>query len=143
MYKPTSFNNETMHAMKYLYLFDRRGEIVREIMKNCDEDVSNFPEIVGKAFIESMRVLQLETGMLDENLDDAVAIGTMIAEYRFMMNMSEEERNEYIDFVENSTEDDIPEDFKEVLNTLKETREDTKQINNLFKKLINDFTDEV
>lgn len=142
MYKPTTFSHETMHAMKYLYLFDRRGEIVRELMQNHSEDSSNFPEVVGKAFDESMRVLQLETKMLDDELRDAVAVGTMIAEYRFMMNMDEDERQEYMNFVENSTEDDIPDEFKAVLDTIREAKVDTKKVNNSFEKLVEDLFEE-
>jgi hypothetical protein len=100
LYKPGDFKIETMHALKYLWVFDRRAELVHEKLDGLsfEEKLAAMPAAIRSA---TERV-QIETGLSPDDLRQSFTIGTFIAEYREMLRMSEDELEDYLAVMDDS-----------------------------------------
>ena len=127
MYGIGDFNRDKMHALKFLWLFERRVSLVIEMMENLDDDpLEKMRMFMSVARTANERLL-IETGMTENELLEAIMIGTYIAEYREMQKMSEEEREEYVALMESDVDfDDAFPGFGEVFEQVKQDFEQKK-----------------
>lgn len=117
-YKPNNFDPEKMHSLKYLWIFERRSEIIREALDDLDFDERL--KALPKAMYDATERIQMETGMSNDELRKAIFIGTYIAEFQELQKMSDDEAESYLNFIEESegVPDDVVERFGEVLEEL-------------------------
>lgn len=127
MYGIGDFEREKMHALKFLWVFERRVSLVIEMMEDLDDDpLEKMRMFMSVARTANERLL-IETGMTENELLEALMIGTYIAEYREMQKMSEEEREEYLALMENDVDfDDVFPGFGNVFEQLKQDHEQKK-----------------
>lgn len=110
MYTPKDFEKHKMHCMKYLWIFQRRSEIIREMIVAEEDQILNeimygdnpeiFIEKVIGALSYSKQVLQFNTGMNDADLDEALKIGSVLAELIITTQLPEEERKSYFEMID-------------------------------------------
>lgn len=113
MYTPKDFEKHKMHCMKYLWIFQRRSEIIREMILSDEDEILNeimygndpeiFIEKVIGALSYSKQVLQFNTGMSDSDLDEALKIGSVLAELIITTQLPEEDRKSYFDMIDDPT----------------------------------------
>jgi len=117
MYTTDDFKPGTMHAFKFLWLFERRTELIKQHIMESNSD--NLFEVLPSAFISANERVQIETGLSTDDLATAMLIGTYIAEYREMTKMTEEELKEYMEFMEDprSVDPEIMEQFETAFTT--------------------------
>jgi len=110
LYGPKDFNIDTMHALKYLWIFDRRAELVHQQIDGLsfEEKLAAMPAAIRSA---TERV-QIETGLSPDDLSKSFTIGTFIAEYREMLRMSQDELDDYIAVMEEQPGSIVFEDEK-------------------------------
>lgn len=143
MYGKGDFDRDKMHALKFLWLFERRVSLVMEMMNEIDdnpfEKMKMFPVIARAA---NERIL-IETGMTENQLLEALMIGTYIAEYREMQKMSNEEKDEYIALMESDMDfDEAFPGFGEAFDEVKKDFEEKKLREKDFMDIIkNNFGD--
>lgn len=114
-YIPTNFDQDKMNAFKFLYLYRRKQEIFHELLRQVDlTDPEDF--LKKRPIIKSYEYLQQECGMTDEDLSLALSIGLWVDEYDQMINMDHEERQEFINKLEEDIE--IPEELYDELREL-------------------------
>lgn len=114
-YIPTNFDQDKMNAFKFLYLYRRKQEIFHELLRQVDlTDPEDF--VKKRPIIKSYEYLQQECGMTDEDLSLALSIGLWVDEYDQMINMDHEERQEFINKLEEDIE--IPEELYDELREL-------------------------
>lgn len=110
MYQPKDFEKRKMHCLKYLWIFQRRTEIIREMIIESDDTIINevmygdnpehFIEKIIEALSYSKQVLQFNTGMNDKDLEEALKIGSVLAEFIVTAQLSEEDRSSYFDMID-------------------------------------------
>lgn len=113
MYEPKDFEKHKMHCLKYLWIFQRKTEIIREMISDSDDVIlnevmyGNNPDIFIEKIIEglsySKQVLQFNTGLNDKDLEEALKIGSVLAELIITSQLSEEERASYFDMIDDPT----------------------------------------
>lgn len=140
MYGIGDFQRDKMHAYKFLWLFERRVELVIGMMSDIDDDdpiskIKMFPSIARSA---NDRLL-IETGMAEHELLDALTIGTYIAEFREMQKMTQEELDEYIALMESDAIFDgsfpgFGEAFQHIKKDYEESKNREKDFLNIIKK---------
>jgi hypothetical protein len=139
-YLPKDFDMDKMNAMKFLYIYRRKQEIASQLLSEVD--LSSYDDFVAKKpFIKSYEYIQQETGMSDADLSEAIHIGMWIDEYDKMINMTDQERQSYVDSLEEEYE--IPEDLQ---NELEELHDDISNMiqkkqkeRDLFKQICDDY----
>lgn len=103
-YVPTNFDPDKFHALKCLWLYNRKYELFIEYFEQVPPgDVEAFKRI--NPVISSVEQLQRETGMTREDIHYFTLIGGYIQEYIEMLDMTPEELQEHID---NYEADPIP-----------------------------------
>lgn len=120
MYTPKDFDPDKMHCLKYLWIFERRAELIAAQLEDCsfEERVNMLP----KAFMNATERVQMETGLSTDDLRKALFVGTYIAEFREIEKMDDEERESYISFVEGSR--GVPEEVLEMFGVALEELEE-------------------
>lgn len=113
MYEPKDFEKHKMHCLKYLWIFQRRTQIIREMITDSDDVLLNevmygdnpdrFLEKIIEALSYSKQVLQFNTGMNDRDLEEALKIGSVLAEFIVTAQLSEEDRGSYFDMIDDPT----------------------------------------
>lgn len=116
-YVPNNFDEDKMNAFKMLYLYRRKQEIFRQLLLEVDlTDPDDFRK--KQPIVRSFEYLQQECGMTDEDLSHALSIGLWLDEYDEMINMNDQERQNYIDELDKEIE--IPEELYDDLKELHE-----------------------
>lgn len=144
MYSIGDFEREKMHALKFLWIFERRVSLVIEMMDQLGDDpfekMKKFPTVASAA---NDRLL-IETGMTENQLLEALMIGTYIAEYRELQKMSDDEKQEYLALMESDFDfDEAFPGFGEAFEEVKQSFEQKKLREKNFKDIIkNNFGDD-
>ena len=133
MYTPKDFNPEKMHSLKYLWIFERRAELIAQQLDgmSMEERVEKLPV----AFLNANELVQMETGLTSDELTKALFVGTYIAEYRLMETMDLEEKNAYIEFIEEDSTEIMSDLLKESLEKLSEAL-DPSELRSDFNEII-------
>lgn len=147
MYGIGDFERDKMHALKFLWIFERRVSLVIEMMEDLGDDpfekMKKFPSVASAA---NDRLL-IETGMTENQLLEAIMVGTYIAEYRELEKMSDYEREEYLALMENeATFDEVFPGFGEAFDQVKKDFEQKqlrqKDFDDIIKSNFGDDNDE-
>jgi hypothetical protein len=114
MYTPQDFEKHKMHCLKYLWIFQQRAQIIKEMIRHSEEDIVNnltignnvemYMEEIISALSYSKQVLQFKTGMNDEDLNEALKIGSILAEFIITASLDEDEREEYFGMIDEPAE---------------------------------------
>lgn len=139
-YFPSNFDPEKFHALKCLWLFDRKYEIFTHLLNQVEPgDTESFLKV--SPVINTNEQLQRETGMSLEDILHFSTIGGYIREYINLTQMTPDEVQEHIDSYEQDlpelTEEDhqtIDELWKFIGQRLEHKRQETEQ----FDQIIND-----
>lgn len=110
MYEPKDFEKHKMHCLKYLWIFQRRTQIIREMITDSDDFILNevmygdnpdvFIEKVVEALSYSKQLLQFNTGMNDQDLEESLKIGSILAEFIVTAQLSQEDRDAYFEMID-------------------------------------------
>lgn len=110
MYTPKDFEPQKMHCMKYLWVFQRRVDIIRDLL-DSDSDFTirelldgineNYMEKILNAMSYSKQILQFETGLSDIDLQNTLKIGSILAEFIMTTSLPEEDRDRYFGMIDN------------------------------------------
>ena len=110
MYEPKDFEKHKMHCLKYLWIFQRRTQIIREMITDSDDFILNevmygdnpdvFIEKVVEALSYSKQLLQFNTGMNDQDLEESLKIGSILAEFVVTAQLSQEDRDAYFEMID-------------------------------------------
>jgi hypothetical protein len=113
MYTPKDFDPQKMHCMKYLWVFHRRVELMKDLLQ-ADGDFtigeilndvgSNYVQKILDAMSYSKQILQFETGLSDVDLQNTLKIGAVIAEFMMTTSLPEEDRDNYFGMIDNPVE---------------------------------------
>lgn len=109
MYTPKDFDPEKMHCMKYLWVFQRRVDIIRDLLDDSEITVGdlingindNYLEKIFNAMSYSKQILQFETGLSDIDLQESLKIGSIIAEFIMTTALPDEDRDRYFYMIDN------------------------------------------
>ena len=108
-YIPTNFDPYKFHALKCLWLYNRKSELFLHYISQVPPgDVEAFKRI--NPVVSSTEQLQRETGLTIEDIYEYTNIGGYIHEYIEILNMTPEELQEHIDNYEADPEPLDPED---------------------------------
>jgi hypothetical protein len=138
-YTPKDFHPEKMNALKFLYIFRRKQEIFAQLLSEVDlSDPQDF--VKKKPVIKSFEYIQQETGMTDEDLSSAINIGLWIDEYDQLMKMTVEERQDYLDKLDEDIEvpEELMDDVLELHETIYNIIQQKKKDRELFKQICDD-----
>lgn len=138
MYTAKDFYNiNNVHPYMMLWLFNRREEIIRQMSEDYMSSIEDYHEVDIRKIIMikklSLEKIQQETGLSNDDLDMVYRYGAAIHEYENMRNMSDSERQEYIEAEYNFEELDESTLSEEELEGLKEIRE---QMTNIMKRIV-------
>lgn len=139
-YIPTNFNENTFHALKCLWLHNRKAELLIHYLRQVPiGDVEAFRKIA--PVTSSTEQLQRETGMSIEDIYEYTNIGGYIHEFMEMLNMNSEELQTFIDDYEAPTPELDPEDQASIDEMWKDIElqiQDKNQMRQQFGEIIND-----
>lgn len=138
-YIPDNFHEDKMNAFKFLYLYRRKQEIFHDLLRQVDVvDPDDFRR--KQPIIKSFEYLQQECGMTDEDLSHALSIGLWIDEYDQMINMDDQERQEFIDKLEEDIviPEELYDDFKELHEGINEIITRKQQERKMFNEILNE-----
>lgn len=108
-YTPESFDPDKFHALKCLWLYNRKQQLFIEYFKQIPPgDVQAFRRV--NPVISSAEQLQRETGMTREDIHHFTLIGGYIQEYIDILEMTPEELDEHISAYESDPLPLDPED---------------------------------
>lgn len=138
MYTAKDFYNiNNVHPYMMLWLFNRREEIICQMSEDYMSSIEDDDEVDIRKIIMikklSLEKIQQETGLSNDDLDMVYRYGAAIHEYENMRNMSDSERQEYIEAEYNFEELDESTLSEEELEGLKEIRE---QMTNIMKRIV-------
>lgn len=138
-YTPKNFDMDKMNAFKFLYIYRRKEEIFSELLSQVNmSDPQDY--LAKKPMLKSYEYVQQETGMSDEDLSEALSIGLWIDEYDKMINMTNEERQDYIDNLEQDYEvpPELQEELKELHENIFQMIQKKQKERDLFKQICDD-----
>jgi len=138
-YTPKNFDMDKMNAFKFLYIYRRKEEIFSELLSQVNmSDPQDY--LAKKPMLKSYEYVQQETGMSDEDLSEALSIGLWIDEYDKMINMTDEERQDYIDNLEQDYEvpPELQEELKELHENIFQMIQKKQKERDLFKQICDD-----
>jgi len=131
------YNINNVHPYMMLWLFNRREEIICQMSEDYMSSIEDDDEVDIRKIIMikklSLEKIQQETGLSNDDLDMVYRYGAAIHEYENMRNMSDSERQEYIEAEYNFEELDESTLSEEELEGLKEIRE---QMTNIMKRIV-------
>jgi hypothetical protein len=112
MYTPKDFEPQKMHCMKYLWVFQRRVDIIRDLLDDdeitinelINDTAHNYLEKVLNAMSYSKQILQFETGLNDVDLQESLKIGSVIAEFIMTTALPEHDRDRYFYIIDHPAE---------------------------------------
>ena len=139
-YKPDNFHPQNFHALKCLWLFDRKYEIFTHLLNQVEPNNSeSFLKI--SPVVNSNEQLQRETGLSTDDILHYTVIGGYIREYINLTKMTPQEVDEHIqayeqDFSELTEQDE--ETISDLLNFLSERLEHKRLETQQFHQIIND-----
>lgn len=144
-YIPTNFDPDKFHALKCLWLYNRKAELLIHYLRQVPPgDVEAFRKI--SPVISSTEQLQRETGLTIEDIYEYTNIGGYIHEYIEMLNMTPEELQEHIDNYEADPAPLDPEDQASIDEMWQDIAHQINQKNQMrqqFGEIINDnFNDQ-
>jgi hypothetical protein len=135
-YQPNDFQIENMNSLKYLWIFKRRLDLVKDALQDLSEEEKQ--KKIPEAFFYAGEKVQFETGLSEAELLSAMYIGAMIAEFDFLMNLeSDEEREEFIEFMNDpsslySPANDVISEWKSALRNInQDSRKNKEEFNNI------------
>lgn len=138
-YTPKNFDMDKMNAFKFLYIYRRKEEIFSELLSQVNmSDPQDY--LAKKPMLKAYEYVQQETGMSDEDLSEALSIGLWIDEYDKMINMTDEERQDYIDNLEQDYEvpPELQEELKELHENIFQMIQKKQKERDLFKQICDD-----
>ena len=144
-YIPTNFDPDKFHALKCLWLYNRKAELLIHYLRQVPPgDVETFRKI--SPVISSTEQLQRETGLSIEDIYEYTNIGGYIHEYIEMLSMTPEELQEHIDNYEADPIPLDPEDqasIDEMWQDIAHQINEKNQMRQQFGEIINDnFNDQ-
>lgn len=138
-------------SLQVLNLFDRRAEIMRSIL---EEDMILFTDAyldtesqkkkaskLAKAFSDSADMVRIEFNLSEAESWEYLRIGSFLAEFRELMNMDEEDKEEYIALVESGSLFDSDEQtyFTKVVDNINEQIAEVVENKEKFQDIISDM----
>ena len=144
-YKPDNFHPDKFHALKCLWLHDRKYEIFSHLFSQVEPgNPESFLKI--SPVINTTEQLQRETGLSLEDIAHYSTIGGYIREYIDLTEMTPEQVDEHIEAYEQDPPELDPEDLvqvDELWNFIGERLEEKHKQNQIFEEIINDnFNDQ-
>jgi len=139
-YTPANFDPEKFHALKCLWLFNRKSELLVEYLQQIPlGDVEAYKKI--NPVISSTEHLQRETGLTIDDIYEFSNIGGYIHEFLEMLNMTPEELQNHIDTYESDPPQLDPEDeasIDEMWRDIAYQIDQKNQMRQQFGNIIND-----
>lgn len=132
-YVPENFDPEKFHALKCLWLHNRKATLFMDMVRNIQiGDVEAFKK--ANPYISASEQLQRETGMSLEDISYFSNIGSYVYEYSQMLQMNEYQLSEHINQYESDPPDlddedklDLEELWDDISNKIREKNEMREQ----------------
>lgn len=139
-YTPSNFHPEKFHALKCLWLYNRKSELLIDYLRQVPMgDVETFKKV--NPVISSVEQLQRETGLTIENIYEFSNIGGYVHEILLILTMTPEEFKEHIDAYEADIPELDPEDQASIdamWIDIAQQIEDKNKMRQQFGKIINE-----
>ena len=136
-YTPENFSPDKMHALKFLWLFNQKQKyFIERLSRTSPGDVDSWKS--NDPVKGSFEQLQQETGMMTEDLWNAINIGSFIQEYIEFSQMTSDELDEKISVIESDHEinEEDREIFEELWDNINNKIEQSIRRDNTFKEII-------